>query len=231
MNTQSEDAQKNKFMLGLASVNRYFLILMASFCSLLFANNTWAAPDPHNQLEEQYQSWADLCRIDAVHRISKMIETIHERTGKYPFQGQTNVPVEVRISQIPLQGEYRYPPPGFSGIVLEWSDLYRELAKDLGSSISIPLEPQTVPAFGHINFIQFYMDHSNYWVSANLFKPNVTTRRLADHVYKYEVGSLAVAEKRIRRFKDIPSQEILSIQQSLKGQRSCPSGGSSNLRK
>gem|GEM_PF-5371117 len=210
-------------------MKRYLSVILIGFCSLLFSSTAWAAPQVIDQFEEQYQRWADLCRIDAVHRIAKMIETVYARTGKYPFQGETNMPVEARLSQVPLQGEERYPPPGYSGIVLEWPAFYQEIARELGPSITIPLEPQKVPAFGHGTFLQFHMDHANYWVSAMLFRPTATTRRLSEYSHKYEVGSLAVPSRRIRRFKDIPSEEIVKVQQSLRGKRRCPEVGSRNM--
>lgn len=62
------------------------------------------------------------------------------------------------------------------------------------------------------------------------WKDTSYTRKLAEDVYKYEVGSLAVAEKKVRRFKDIPAQEILKVQQTLKGQRACPVGRDGQVR-
>jgi len=173
---------------------------------------------------EEYQKWADLCRITAVYRIAELSESYKKKIGLYPFQKMTNVPVEVRFSELPLEGNDLYPPAGVSGVVVEWRTFALLVEKVLGDQIPIQLAPKNQKGPGPYDKIQFYTDHLNYWVSANLYHATPNTRRLTDYDHKYEIGSLSVPEKKIRTFSLVPRSEIIEVRDSLKGKPPCPVG-------
>lgn len=202
---------------------RFFLIAVVIITFPLVSFLLYQYIDEHPG-EAGDLEWADLCRVNAVHEIAAMAERYKEQTGAYPFAGSANVPVEVILSGDPLRGEERFPNPGTSGIVLDWRYFWEEINKVSQVSPRVPVDPPRTGAHAP-NYIQYYTDHKNYFVAASLDHPTDNTRKVGQHYYKYEVGSIAIPEKKIRNFKEIPPDEIENVKSRLQSfKRECPAG-------
>ena len=148
----------------------------------------------------------DAQRIADVHAIARLVEEFKQKTGHYPYEeaflnpepGFAAVPTSVNISSQPLPEQYRYPPPGRSGVVYSREEFLAYFEKELGKVVTLPSDSAPPP-----RLYQYQFDGRNYFVSAVLLEATPDTRQLAPEWHKYEVGSVAVPERRIRRFSDI----------------------------
>jgi hypothetical protein len=147
----------------------------------------------------------DAERIEDVHAIVRGIEEYRRRTGRLPFaetfetlpQGAPPAPINVNLAKGPLPEEFREPPPGVPEAVVTGDEFIEYLQRTLGRGFTLPSDPAPAPRFYQVHF-----DGRDYYVSAALFEPNEHTMPLADDWHKYQVGSRADSERRIRAVEE-----------------------------
>jgi len=152
-------------------------------------------------------------RISDIHTIASIVEEYKDITGRYPFaenwdnvkEGYSAVPIMAHLSEHGLPERFRWPPPGWSGRVINVDMFEDYLSKQLGKKIKIPADDRPIKIISGIkpNFYQFLYDGKNYFISCEVSEELPFTRKLGPEVYKYEVGSVSIESKKIRRFLDI----------------------------
>lgn len=178
--------------------------------------------EPNNPLEEEYQSWADLCRMKAIYEIVDLIKEFKAKKGSYPYQGETNVPVEARLTRGKLEGEDRYFPKGRSGEIVGWPNFIDHLKGGLAREVRLPVDPQRI-ASAVPGYIQYYTDHKNFWLAVNLYHERPGTRRVGEHHYKFEVSSISNPERVVRDYSSISKEEAdAAIENAQIHWRPCP---------
>ena len=144
----------------------------------------------------------DADRIADVHALAAMAEAFKEACGHYPLADRyVNVAIAAHLSSHPLPEHYQFPPPGRSGVVLRPGEFEDYMRTTLGPGIEVPRDDRPVHIIPH--YYIYLFDGTNYFVSAVLERPTEHTRNVADWYLKYEVGSKAVPERKIRRFGDL----------------------------
>jgi hypothetical protein len=149
---------------------------------------------------------SDAERIADVHTIARLIEDFKQKTGHYPYEeafldpepGFKAVPATVNITRQKLAEQYRYPPPGASGVVYPFNEFLAYLQDTLGGDVMLPSDSEPAP-----RFYQYQFDGQHYYVSATLLQPTSDTCQLAPQWHKYQVSSTSAPEKEILRFLDI----------------------------
>ena len=144
-------------------------------------------------------------------------------TGRYPFAenwqnvptGMVAVPILVNFSKHELPELFRQAPPLMSAHMKTVEEFERYLSTGLGRKVILPRDDRPFqnrldPA-PHI--YQYQYDGHNYFVACYLTKKLPHTNRLDKDLYKYEVGSMAVPYRNIRRFLDIPTDETHTMNQ------------------
>jgi len=148
--------------------------------------------------------------IESVHKIASLIEKYKANTGKYPFhenwlsvkEGYVAVPISVKLTNKRLPEEFRYPPPGRSGLVISQLEFEEYLSRGLKEKIVLPMDDREIrQKNGNWPFFyQFLYDGQDYYVSCFLTESHPKARKIDDGWYKYEVGSTAVAIRNILLF-------------------------------
>ena len=166
-------------------------------------------------IEDDYQAAADAKRINDVHRIAALVEAFVTAAGHHPLRGRLEnsssrdqaEPMAANITGLKLPSKYLRPPPGQPGQIIPSEEFEAELRAVLGAEVVIPYDPQRVGVYAP-NFYQFMTVGGNWYVSANLYSPTEHTLELGPHYHKYQVSSASTPQMKVRRFADIPAEEL-----------------------
>ena len=160
----------------------------------------------------------DQDRVNDLHEIASIIEEYNKVNGHYPFaenwqniaRGKIAVPILVRMTIHELPDEFRDPPPGTSAIVVTAEVFEQYLSNGLGRIVALPRDDRPIkrPEGNWPYFYQFLYDGKNYFLFCFLNTPLPYTFRLAENYYQYEVGSIAIPERKTRRFLDIVVNDL-----------------------
>jgi hypothetical protein len=159
---------------------------------------------------------SDLDIVNDIHYIASLIEEHKSNYGHYPFaenwinveKDMVAVPVLINISKYELPENLNYPPPGMSGVVLTTEYFESYLNKSLNRPIIIPRDDRVVKGPNGIvpHFYQFLFDGSNYFISGYLTTDFPNSRKLGYGLYKYEVASIAIPDRKIQKYSEISNK-------------------------
>ena len=161
---------------------------------------------------------ADQARFEGVHKIAALVEEYHDKTGRYPGEGfdvSGRGVLYVHITKQKLQGDDRFPPHGVTGLACDERGLLDDMRQVLGRKIDFPSDPRPVtPESRHITYYRYVWDGKYYFVTVNMEHEYEQTRTIGPGCYKYEVSSLSIPKKKIRKFKEIdPNEKLLPLTQ------------------
>jgi len=134
---------------------------------------------------ESLQHDLDIVRLNDLAQLSGYIEEYKDATGKYPMQGQTDLPHYVYVAT-KAQEQYAENGPPYahkrSGVQL----LVKELVSVLGDDIQIPFDLQKVPV-NKPNFYIYMVKDESYYLAVHVHQNFPFSYPIADHNNKVEV--------------------------------------------
>jgi hypothetical protein len=163
---------------------------------------------PADEINNRAKTTAE--HIKSIHDIAIIIEKYKSVTGQYPFrekwedvpEGYVAVPISAKLTQYELPEQLKYPPPGISGHVIGSDQLESYLSVGIKEPIILPKDDREIIRDGKVwpYFYQFLYDGQNYFVSCYLDEHHPHARKVDENWYKYEVGSVAIPDRKIHLF-------------------------------
>ena len=134
---------------------------------------------------EALQHDFDIVRLNDLVQLSGYIEQYKQITGKYPFQGQTELPHYVHIAT-KEQEKYAENGPPYSHKRSSAKSFVNELMTKLGSDIEIPFDLQRVPV-NKPNFYIYMIKDDIYYLAVHVHNDYSFANKIGDYYNKVEV--------------------------------------------
>jgi hypothetical protein len=147
--------------------------------------------------------------VKAVRQIGQILAEYTQNKGTTPFSenwkeddpDDDSAPVTIRchLSQNKIPDQLAYGP--FSCYVMAPKELEDYLSKALGRKITLPRDDRDLKLNGKPAplFYTIQIDDGKFFVATYLSEAHKDARKLGENWYKFEVGSVAVPEKKIER--------------------------------
>ncbi len=138
-----------------------------------------------NGTSEELQHDFDIVRLNDLAVLSGYIEQYKNLTGKYPFQGETELPHYVHIAT-KEQEQYAEKGPPYSHKKTSARLFVEELLTKLGPEIQIPFDLQRVPV-NKPNFYIYMVIGEVYFLAVHVHQDYSFANKVADYYNKVEV--------------------------------------------
>lgn len=135
-----------------------------------------------------YQKDADIMRLRHLKYYGQLLEEFHEKTGRYPFQGQTKLQNYVKIANS-RQLKYAKGGPPYEHKNSSVEEFRVELEKGLKRKIRLKFDPQFEPVVAP-NFYIYMVEGNTYYFAVHLFEPKTFTKEIATNYNKVEITNL-----------------------------------------
>lgn len=136
---------------------------------------------------EDFQTDADIVRLQHLYYWTTLIYAYKEETGKFPFEGESKYPLYVEIAT-PQQQQFVSPPPSPAGR-RSMAELIRKLAilEPTGQIYEL-YDPQYVPD-AKPNFYIYMIDQDTFYLAVHTHQRYPFSKRIAPDYYKVEVSN------------------------------------------
>lgn len=147
--------------------------------------------------------------VQAVRQIGQVLAEYTQKKGTTPFSenwkeddpDDDGVPVTIlcHLSKNKIPDRLAFPP--FSCQVIPPKEIEDYLSKALGRKITLPRDDRDLKLNGKPApfFYTIQIDDGKFFVATYLTEPHQDARKLGEGWYKFEVGSVAVPEKKIEK--------------------------------
>lgn len=135
----------------------------------------------------KFQKDADVIRLRHLKYYGELLEQYHRITGKYPFQGQKDVPVYVHVAN-DEQIEFTKQGPSYPHAVVPFKEFVEEIESVLGREIHEYYDPQYRPDY-KLNFYIYMIHQDTYFFAVHVHQPYPFANKVAEHYYKIELSN------------------------------------------
>jgi hypothetical protein len=136
------------------------------------------------KMDREYQHDADLFRLRHLKYYGQLIEEYHQKTGKYPLQGDCETPHYVLLAAPHQQKYAQGTPEQFKVTDVE---TFRAVLKEgLNRDIAFKFDPQKVPV-GAPNFYIYMVEEDSYFFAVHLYNSRSFANPLGKHYHKLEI--------------------------------------------
>lgn len=136
------------------------------------------------KMDKGYQHDADIFRLRHLKYFGELIEEYHQKTGKYPLQGESDTQHYVLIAAPHQQKYAKGTPEQFKVSDVE---RFRAVLKEgLGRDIDLKFDPQKVPTAAP-NFYIYMIDGDSYFFAVHLYNAYPFSNPLDKHYNKLEI--------------------------------------------
>ncbi len=151
-------------------------------------------------MESQYQSDADLYRIDHLIHYGEIINEYHERTGHYPFQNVTDKQLQVTFA---TDEQRPYLNDDSDDIVAYSAEQFRdEVSSGLGRDIELRFEPQRVPTTMPLYYL-YVIDGDKYYFVVHLYHAYSFAANRGPNFNQVEITNDDIVHSGFWRFADL----------------------------
>lgn len=156
----------------------FILVCVLSGCS--------ATPSsPVSGTSEALQHDLDIVRLQDLQTLSTYVERYREIKGRYPLQGQADVPHYVHIATQEQQ-QYAQMSPPYAHVKTPAKDFVDELIATLGNDIEVPFDLQRVPV-NKPNFYIYMITGKTYFLAVHVHQDFPFANKVADFYNKVEI--------------------------------------------
>ena len=135
----------------------------------------------------KFQKDADVVRLRHLKYYGELLEAYHKITGKYPFQGQKDIPIYVHVAN-DKQIEYTKKGPPYPHTVVAFREFVKEVESALGKEINEYYDPQYAPVYKP-NFYVYLIHKDMYFFAIHLHQALPFTEKIGEHHYKIEISN------------------------------------------
>ncbi len=136
------------------------------------------------KMDKEYQHDADIFRLRHLKYFGKLIEEYHQKTGKYPLQGDSETQHYVLLAAPHQQKYAKGTPEQFK--VTDVENFRATLKEGLGRDIEFKFDPQKVPAEAP-NFYIYMIEEGSFFFAVHLYNGRSFTNPLGKHYHKLEI--------------------------------------------
>ena len=159
-----------------------------------------------SESKNEYQSDADIIRLRHLKHYGELIESYHEKAGKYPFQGKENVPIYVYVAN-DQQHRFTEKGPKHPHKVISFSKFVKEVESVLGREIKEFYEPEdrfkSKPCF----YI-YAINKETYFFAVHLNSQLPFTREIGKNYFKVEISNNPDKENHAHSLKGLLNSEV-----------------------
>jgi len=153
-----------------------------------------------------FQKDADIIRLQHLKYYGELLDEYNKATGKYPFQGQKNVPIYVHVAN-DEQIEFTKQGPHYPHTVIPFKEFVKEVETKLGRKINEYYDPQYRPDYKP-NFYIYMINGDTYYFAIHVHHPFHFAKKIADNYYKIEFSNHPTSKNQA-----ILPQELLASQE------------------
>ena len=173
----------NKFILAiLLSLNLFNINAIAQ-------NAQKAMTDAQKSAYVDFQTNADIIRLNHLVYWGKLIDEYRQKMGYYPFANQSKHPIYVEIATPLQQSFFNGNKPPAPATIKSMKDFVQELEKGLGRTVDEYYDPQYAPD-GKPNFYIYMIDGQDYHLAVHNFSPFSFARHIDVNYHKVEISNI-----------------------------------------
>ncbi len=137
-----------------------------------------------------FQHDADILRLQHLKYYGTLIEEYREKTGKYPLQGKSELPIYVHVANDQQVESTKKGPAPYEHEIVPFANFIKEVEAGIGRPIDEYYDPQIGPL--HRPNFYIYLVHKDYYFFAVHLDQNFPfAKRVGDHYYKAEISNAA----------------------------------------
>jgi len=178
-------------------------LLLVCFSMLLFIG---CIPKFSMKAEYGFQKNTDIVRAQHLKYYGQLIEEYKEKTDKYPFEGESDLPIYIYIAIAQQIDFIKKHPLSILYKEISLNEFKKELEKGLKRKIEIKYDPQSVPQYVP-SFYIYMIKNKNYFFSVHLFNEYSFTRKISEYYNKLEISNVENYEIKIWIYKDLMNNE------------------------
>ena len=163
-------------------------------------------------MEKKYQHDADIYRLRHLEYFGNLIEEYHDKTGRYPLQGESELQNYVHIAA-PHQQKYVRGGPQYKHDVTDVEMFRKVLEEGLGRKVDFKFDPQKVPA-GAPNFYIYMIEGDSFFFAVHLYNEHSFARPIGKHYHKVEITNETPQRRGLWKFDELLEDE--TFQKALK---------------
>lgn len=156
-------------------------------------------------MEEKYQHDADIYRLKHLEHFSKLISDYHQKTGKYPLQGESQYQHYVHIAA-PHQQKYAQGGPPYKHDVTDIETFREVLEKGLERKVEFKFDPQKSPV-GAPNFYIYMIKGDSFFFAVNLYSERSFANPVGKHYHKVEITNETPSRRGLWKWEDLLKDE------------------------
>ena len=134
-----------------------------------------------------FQQDADIIRLKHLKYYANLLSEYNTATGKYPFEGESNLPTYVHIANNE-QIEYTRPGAPYPHEEISFKDFVTELETTLDKEVNEYYDPQYRPDYKP-NFYVYLINGDTYYLAVHVHQPFPFAEKIAEHYYKVELSN------------------------------------------
>ncbi len=154
---------------------------------------------------EDYQRDADIVRLQDINSFGQHLAEYFKKTGRYPLQGKTKLPIYVFLATTEQQ-KYTKPGPDYPHEIVSLKELLKDMESVLDTSISVPFDPQRYPD-SKPNFYIYKTENLFYNFAVNVHHPFSFARKITDNFYKVEISNYPNLKQKIFTYDTLVNNE------------------------
>jgi len=141
--------------------------------------------NPINPILKLFQDDADIYRLRHLKYYGELLEEFHNKTGKYPFEGEEEVPIYVYIA-ISVQEKYAKDTNPNPHEKYSFKYLVETLEQGLGRQIDEYYDPQFGP-HGKPNFYIYMIYENTYYFAVHISQYYGFANKIRENYYKVKI--------------------------------------------
>jgi hypothetical protein len=156
----------------------------------------------YRQIEEIYQSDADIIRIQHFDYYAKLLTEYYEQNGKYPFQYEKDEQVYIFILNNIQESKFKDTNP-YIHYTVDDKWFFEELSNGLGREIDEKYDPQKVAADARPNYYVYMVDNDYMYFAIHLYYSNPFTKTISEYYNKMELSNTDSEEYKLYTYSTL----------------------------
>ncbi len=158
-----------------------------------------------DKIEQELQHDLDIARLGDIKAIGALLNEYHQKTGRYPFTGLSDLPTYTYIAtKEQLRGIKNKPP--YDHEVRGVKDLIAELEKTLGTQVVMPFDPQRVPV-KKPNFYIYLVNGDDYYLTVHLYSSYAFAENISENYNRLEITNTKKLQQGSWPYEDLVKRE------------------------
>lgn len=162
-----------------------------------------------DKFEAEYQSDADIIRLQHFDYYAQLLEEYHQKTGYYPFQKDEEIQnTKAYVFLMPEERKARFKDTNpEEHLRADDSYLFEELSRVLERPIQRKYDPQKYSTEGRPNYYIYLVTKDRMFFAIHLNTGNTFTKQVAPHYFKFELSDKDVPEFKLFSYSALKNND------------------------